>query len=79
MNDITQKSIFSIVAIYGCFAILCHLCGILLFFSVNKAVFPHALLLRQCAQMLEYTAMSAVVLIIGCFLIYYVTYIEARK
>ena len=80
MNFLKIKGSISIRAgIYGCFALLCHVTAILLFFVTNKPHIPHALLERRCAQMLEYSAMSAVILLIGCFLLHYVSAIESKK
>ena len=67
------KSISLTAAVYGSFALLCHITAILLFFVSHRAIIPQELLVRRCAEMMEYTAMSAVILLIGCFLLYYVT------
>ncbi len=68
-----KKHLYLSALCYGTYAILCQLCGIMLFFRINLARLPHALLSARCAKMLEYPLMSLTALLIGALLIYYVT------
>ncbi len=49
----------------GLFATVCHMCFILLFYNFNASSTPQALLISRCAEMLEYSLMSIVILCIG--------------
>ncbi len=54
---------------FGMYAIICHLCIILLFYSISSSTLPRELLVRRTAAMLEYSAMSTVILLLGAFLL----------
>ncbi len=50
---------------FGTYSIICHLCGILLFFNIQSSYMPPALLIWRCAEMLEYSLMSLLILCVG--------------
>lgn len=58
---------------YGLYAVLCHMTGILLFYLYRKTDTPARLLTRSCGEMLEYSAMSLVIIAVGALLLWYVT------
>ena len=58
---------------YGLYAVICHTCGILLFYRSRLESTPHEALIRQCAEMLEHSAMSLVIVGIGALALRYVT------
>ena len=64
-----MKNIHIKVLIYGYYAVLCHVCGILLCFSVKQRSLPHEPLVRICAEMLEYSLMSALITAVGGMLL----------
>ena len=57
------------VLIRGLYLIFCHTTFILLFANLSQELLPTALLARRCAAMLEYTAMSLVILLVGTMLL----------
>ena len=68
-----KKKIHIQTAVYGAYAVLCHMCSIMLYFFINKTDLPQELLARRCAEMLEYSVMSGTIILIGTFLLYYCT------
>lgn len=68
-----KKKIHIKVLAYGLYAVLCHMCGVLLFYLSGLGNTPAELLTRQCGEMLEYSAMSLVIVAVGAFLLRYVT------
>ena len=57
------------VLIRGLYLILCQATFILLFANLSRELLPSELLARRCTAMLEYTAMSLVILIVGAMLL----------
>ncbi len=68
-----KKEIHIKTLAYGLYAVICHACGVLLFYRSSLGSTPHELLTRQCVKMLEHSAMSLVIVAIGALLIRYVT------
>ncbi|MBO7310359.1 MAG: hypothetical protein J6U86_03080 [Clostridia bacterium] len=65
-----MKNIHIKVLVYGIYAVLCHVCGVFLYYSVNKALLPREPLIRICAEMIEYSIMSAIITAVGGMLMF---------
>ncbi len=59
-----QKSTQKLLCL-GLYAVICHLCGILLFYNFSDSTLPSELLTARCSQMLEYSLMSILILCVG--------------
>ena len=68
-----KKEIHIKTLAYGLYTVICHACGILLFYRSNLESTPHELLTRQCGEMLEHSLMSLVIVAIGALALRYVT------
>ncbi len=64
-----MKNIHIKVLIYGLYAVLCHVCGIFLYYSVNSSALVHEVLVSCCSEMLEYSLMSALIVTVGGMLL----------
>ncbi len=50
---------------YGLYAVICHLCAIMLFFNINPQQATPQRLVALCGEMLTYSAVSLIAVILG--------------